>query len=176
VNEMRKRNRRALLCLAVLILCLAVYLAKRSEDWRRDYLQAEDLVSALACFAVLNGGRLPASEQEFTSSPVATRLPSGGAQLHKPAGDRFFAIRGDVIPNLAAFGIAWGHDLTGLRLGDRFSVHDPEGREITLIKVSLPGVLGKVDRSVYFSQDLLASYLDYAKRYTTTTQTVKQAK
>ncbi len=114
---MFKGNSRVLLMFLLLFLGVAAFLVvslpyvSRLEgevDSENDV--ATDLVTSLACYAALHGGRLPASEAAFRSSDVVIVSSEGVVCLRVPAvyTAQLGHFQNSIVKDLSEYHITWG--------------------------------------------------------------------
>jgi len=163
-----KGNSRVLLMFLLLFLGVAAFLVvslpyvSRLEgevDSENDV--ATDLVTSLACYAALHGGRLPASEAAFRSSDVVIVSSEGVVCLRVPAvyTAQLGHFQNSIVKDLSEYHITWGANLDILRLDTAGRAVDASGREVRLIAVTLPALLfGTHDVSSGYSSFLLDFY------------------
>ncbi len=106
-----------------------------ARQYRTDLTQTQDLVLGLIYFMEQNGGRLPASQDEFLSSSVVERGDSGTFRVVAPPVTKYRPrTHGIPIADLAPFQVNWGVDLGGLTVDERGVARDAQGRKVEVLR------------------------------------------
>lgn len=98
-----------------------------------ELTRTQDLVTGLIYFLEENQGRFPASESEFLASSFIEKLPDGFRIRPRPSTRFRGETHGVMITDLKPFEIAWGTDLSRVKVDDRGRVRNEKGDEIKLI-------------------------------------------
>lgn len=133
--EQRRRVRNAFIVFGICLAISAVIGIVLFRQYRGDLPATQDLVTGLIYFVESNGGRFPASEDEFRSAAFVEHVSGGGFRI-LPRGDSAYrrTTHGYVFHDLAPFEIRWGADLTLMALDDRGRVRDGAGNEVSLVR------------------------------------------
>lgn len=116
-----------------LILVAGVIAFGLARKYGPELTQTQDLVTGLIYFLEESGGRFPTSEAEFKAASFVEKTADGIRILPRTQTRFRTETHGIVIRDLKPFEIAWGTDLSRIKIDDRGRLRGPAGDEVKLV-------------------------------------------